>query len=181
MQSPRSRNIWPGCRSTNISPDKATSVQCVAASFSRRARERGEVCRTLALLVAKALVGAARKQEIDGDGMVELGGDHQRGTAAIVLIVDMGAAVEQQSDHLVHVVDAGFVRISRRPHQHGQVVAIAGIDVDAMIEQQAHDVRKAPACRVSDRRLLGAIERIGIGSLLDQQFHDRLAAHIGRC
>ena len=33
--------------------------------------ERGEVCRALPLFVAKALVGAARKQEIDGDGMTK--------------------------------------------------------------------------------------------------------------
>ena len=50
----------------------------------------------LPCLSLKALVGPAREQQLDGARVVELGGDHQRGAAAIVRIVDMRAAIEQQ-------------------------------------------------------------------------------------
>ena len=48
-----------------------------------------------------------------------------------------------------------------------------------MIEQEGDDVGEAAAGGIDDRRLLGLVHDLRVGALLDQELHDRLAAHIG--
>src|SRR5262249_52999864 len=121
----------------------------------------------------------ARKQEFDRRSVVKLCRDHERSAAAIVLIVDMCPAIEEQLYLLAYVVDAGFLRMARDPHQRSEVVAIAGIDIDAVIEKEAYHRREAPPCSIDDRSLARGVDRLGVCALLHQKLHDGDAAHIG--
>src|SRR6202048_301840 len=108
--------------------------------------------------------------------MVQLGGDHQRGAAAVVGSVDTRAAVDEQVYDLLDVENAGAVAKARYPHQRGQVVAVAGVDIDVRREQAAHNRRKSERGGVEDRCLTGRVDRVRIGALRQQQLHDALVA-----
>ena len=65
--------------------------------------------RSLAVLPCLSLTvlsAPCASTEIDRRGVVKLGRDHQRSAPAIVLIVDMRAAIEEESHLLGYVVDA---------------------------------------------------------------------------
>ena len=119
------------------------------------------------------------KQQVDGGLVIELGGNHQCCAAPIVPVVDMRAAVEQQIHHLDDIVDAGFVGVASCPHQRRQIMAIVGVDVDPVVEQQLHDRGKPFARRIDDRSFLCVVDGIGVSSFLEQQHHDRVVAHEG--
>ena len=111
--------------------------------------------------------------------MILLGCSHQGGTAAIVLIVDLRPAIQQQVYDLNDVVHAGFTGIARRPHQRREIVSIAGIDVDTLVQKQAGHGKKSAPGGIHDRRLLRLVDRIEVRALIDEERDDGFASHKG--
>ena len=75
-----------------------------------------QIERGLAFAVLERAVGAALEQEVDGRGIAELGGDHQRGAAAIVGVIEAPAVREQKVDDALDRRRAHALVVSRRPH-----------------------------------------------------------------
>src|SRR4029450_5837345 len=71
--------------------------------------------------------------------------------------------------------------MTRRPHQHSEVVAVPSIHVNAVIEKDTNHGGKSAACGIDDGGLVRVVHRLGIGALLDQKLDDGNAAHIGGC
>ena len=102
--------------------------------------------------------------------MPEAAGDVGGGLAAVVLEVERGAVLDERLHRGVDVVDAGGRVIARRPHQRGEAVGVAAVDVDARGDQELDDRRVAVAGGVDDRALAVVVERVGVGAELEQQF-----------
>ena len=90
--------------------------------------------------------------------------------------IDVGAAIEREVGDRFGVERARAVRIACRPHQHGQIVAVARIDVDAGVEQAPHHRREAERRRVDDRRLAGLVDRVRIDAMRQQHFDHAVIA-----
>jgi hypothetical protein len=71
-----------------------------------------------------------------------------------------------------------FIR-ARRPHQQGEIIGIAGVDIDILRQQPLHDVELSAGRRIDDRRLAGFVGRSRVGSSSEQRFDDRIVAGIG--
>ena len=56
--------------------------------------------------------------------------------------------------------------MARRPHQRGEAVGVATVDVDAGFKQQRDDRRVGAAGGVDHRALALVVERIGVGAVL---------------
>eukprot|EP00964_Phaeocystis_antarctica_P103147 scaffold68443_cov61-Phaeocystis_antarctica.AAC.4 len=74
----------------------------------------------------------------------EVARNHQRGVAALVLLVDRRALLEQQLHHL-HVAKAA------RVHQRGLAALVLLVDRSALVEQQLHPLRVALDARAHQR------------------------------
>jgi hypothetical protein len=69
--------------------------------------------------------------------------------------------------------------VSGGPHQSGQIVAVFGVDVHALVEKETRHRGEAASGGIDDRRFLRPVDRLRIGALLHQKFDDWRAAHIG--
>ena len=94
-----------------------------------------KVRRRPARLVAGIRLGAPPQQQVHDLVVAELRRRHHRGAAPIVGGIDRRALVEQHRDDRHAVVGRHIVGITRRPHQHREVVAVACIDVEAGAEK----------------------------------------------
>src|SRR5262249_25088470 len=92
-----------------------------------------------------------RAQQARGGLPPLLFGNIQRGLAAVVARVALGAAREQKPDRLV-LAEAG------RPHEGGEVVVVARIDLRAVIQQGAKHLRMAVGRGVEDGGLLHPVD-----------------------
>ena len=71
--------------------------------------------------------------------------------------------------------------MSRRPHQCGQVVAIAGVGVDALIQQLLNHRLIAAPGRINDRGLASGVDGFGIGALTQKYGDHGCVAGVGGC
>ena len=76
---------------------------------------RGKVAADFPLLSRKLAFRAATEQQLGGGRVADGGGDHQRRAAAVVGIVDVRTAVDEQRDDFVHIVRCRLPRYNPLP------------------------------------------------------------------
>ena len=113
------------------------------ATASRARSRPREVERRFPPLSAMVRSAPRASRSCDDRGVAELGRDHQRRAAAIVDRRRSARRRRAAARRPRGGARADAVLVARRPHQRGQVVAVGALDIDAGIEQSAHDERKA--------------------------------------
>jgi hypothetical protein len=100
--------------------------------------------------------------------MPEAAGDVGGGLAAIVLEIERGAARNQRLDRRLDVVNARGRIVARGPHQCGEAVGVAAVDVDPGLDEQRDDRSVGVPRGVNHRALALVVERIGVGAVFQE-------------
>src|SRR6516162_1108169 len=78
-------------------------------------------------------------QQFRGARVSKRTGDVSRSLSPIILEVAGGAAADQELQRRIDVLDARGLVVARRPHERGEAMRVAAVDVDARVEQQGDD------------------------------------------
>ena len=93
----------------------------------------------------------------------------ERGLAAVVLALGLAPAASS-------ALTVAGLAVARGPHQCREIVLVDGVRIDALGEQQAHDVGAALARRVGHRVLVEAIDRVDVRAAGEQQLRPSRSA-----
>src|SRR5205085_11268802 len=100
-----------------------------------------QVRRALAGLILERGISSPRKQRGGDLRAAAFRRYHESGAAAGIAVIDMGASVQQIFDDLDCVSFADLFIGPRSPHQQGEIMWVARIDIDIPCQQAPYDVQ----------------------------------------